>query len=149
MTICKTPRAIVAQWLLVFSLNTLKIMQPHWETCAAIYFPLELKTATMDMLGRACQVKVTKETLPSWMEPVTPRPSRTESVREPRTGIQHQRLRQDDAGALGQAGQRRGRYQGRQRYRGKGEETLHLGRPERHPRAVEESDAGGGSTLSL
>ena len=99
---------------------------------------LELKTATIDMLGRARQVKVTKENTTivdgagDCHGHQGPRGSDPQPDRQ-----HHQRLRQGEAaGASGQAGRRRGCHQGGRCYRDRdeGEEAPHRGRSERHPR---------------
>ena len=90
----------------------------------------------MDMLGRARQVKVTKENT------IIVDGAGDEQAIKDRVGSDpqpdrphHQRVRQGEAaGASGQAGRRRGRHQGGRCYRDRdeGEEAPHRGRSERH-----------------
>ena len=99
---------------------------------------LELKTATMDMLGRARQVKVTKEntTIVDGAGDSQAIKDRVAQIRSQIAVTTSDYGQGEAAGAAGQAGRRRGRHQGGRRYRDRdeGEEAPHRGRPERHPR---------------
>ena len=96
------------------------------------------RDATVDMLGRARQVKVTKENTTIVDGSGDKQAIKDRVVSDPRADRRHhQRLRQGEAaGASGQAGRRRGGHQGRRchRDRDEGEEAAHRGRSERDPR---------------
>ena len=98
----------------------------------------ELKEATMDMLGRARQVKVSKENtiIVDGAGSADAIKARVQPDQEPDRDY-HLRLRPREApGAPGQDGRRRGDHPRGRRHRGgdEGEEAPHRGRPERHPR---------------
>ena len=91
-----------------------------------------------DMLGRARQVKVTKENT-IIVDGAGDSAAIKDRIAQINNQIDdhHQRLRPGEAaGASGEAVRRRGRHQGRRRHRDRdeGEEAAHRGRPERHPR---------------
>ena len=98
----------------------------------------ELKDATVDMLGRARQVKVTKENtiIVDGAGDKQAIKDRVAQIRSQIAVTTSDYDKREAAGASGEAGRRRGRHQGRRchRDRDEGEEAAHRGRPERDPR---------------
>ena len=94
----------------------------------------ELKDATMQLLGKARQVKVTKENTTIVAVPVTSRLSQTVLPRSAaRSPLRPLTLTARSCRSACQDGRRRCRHQGRCRYRGRdeGQEAAHRGCPER------------------